>query len=87
MVTGKHETVYTFGWYLRKMIADTRAQGATPILLTLTERNTWQEGRIDCPSDTYRRWDLADGAEREGRVRRPLAHHRGSLPARRRRMP
>ena len=32
VITGKHETVYSFGWYLRKMIADTRAKGATPIL-------------------------------------------------------
>ena len=57
VVTGKHETVYSFGWYLRKMIADTRARGATPILMSLTERNAWQDGRIECPSDTYRLWD------------------------------
>jgi lysophospholipase L1-like esterase len=57
VVTGKHETVYTFGWYLRTMIADTRAKGATPILMTLTRTNTWREGRIECPSDTYRLWD------------------------------
>ena len=56
VVTGKHETVYSFGWYLRKMIADTRAKGARPILLTLTERNHWHEGRIGCPTDTYRSW-------------------------------
>jgi lysophospholipase L1-like esterase len=56
VVTGKHETVYSFGWYLRKMIDDTRAKGATPILLTLTARNHWSDGRIDCPSDTYRTW-------------------------------
>ena len=56
VITGKHETVYSFGWYLRKMIADTHAKGATPILLTLTERNHWHEGRIDCPTDTYRSW-------------------------------
>jgi lysophospholipase L1-like esterase len=57
VVTGKHETVYSFGWYLRKMIADTRARGATPILMTLTERNAWVDGRIECPSKTYRLWD------------------------------
>ncbi len=56
VITGRHETVYTFGHYLRKMIADTRAKGATPILLTLTERNHWHDGRIDCPSETYRSW-------------------------------
>jgi len=57
VVTGKHETVYSFGHYLRQMIADTRARGATPILMTLTRTNTWEAGHITCPSDTYRLWD------------------------------
>jgi lysophospholipase L1-like esterase len=57
VITGKHETVYSFGWYLRKMIADTRAKGATPLLMTLTRTNNWTDGRIHCPSDTYRLWD------------------------------
>jgi lysophospholipase L1-like esterase len=35
------EMVHTYGWYLRKYIADTRAKGATPILLTVTIRNIW----------------------------------------------
>jgi lysophospholipase L1-like esterase len=57
VITGKHETVYTFGYYLRRMIADTRAKGATPILVTLTERNVWTEGRVACASwETYRSW-------------------------------
>jgi lysophospholipase L1-like esterase len=56
VITGKHETVYTFGWYLRKMIADTRAKGATPILFTLTKTNNWKEGRIPCTADSYRLW-------------------------------
>ena len=38
------ETIHTYGWYLRKYIADTRAKGATPILLTLTVRNIWKDG-------------------------------------------
>ena len=57
MITGKHETVYTFGWYLRKMIADTRSRGATPILITLTRTNNWHDGHIAWPSETYRLWD------------------------------
>ena len=56
VITGKHETVYSFGWYLRKMIADTRAKGATPILLTLTKTNNWKDGRIPCAADSYRLW-------------------------------
>jgi rhamnogalacturonan acetylesterase len=38
------ETVHTYGWYLRKYIADTRAKKATPILLTVTIRNIWTPG-------------------------------------------
>ena len=55
VVTGKHETVYSFGWYLRKMIADTREKGATPILLSLTATNNWKDRRIGCPA-SYRTW-------------------------------
>lgn len=56
VLTGQHETVRTYGWYVRKMIADVRAKRATPILLTPTRTNTWEGGRITCPSDTYRLW-------------------------------
>ena len=38
---GRTDTVHTYGWYMRKYIADTRARGAVPILLTLTIRNIW----------------------------------------------
>jgi rhamnogalacturonan acetylesterase len=36
------ETIHTYGWYIRKYIADARAKGATPILLTPTIRNIWK---------------------------------------------
>jgi rhamnogalacturonan acetylesterase len=44
MMDGRVDTVHTYGWYMRKYIADTRAKGATPILLTLTIRNIWSDG-------------------------------------------
>jgi rhamnogalacturonan acetylesterase len=44
---GHTETVHTYGWYMRKYIADTRAKKATPILLSLTIRNIWKEGHIE----------------------------------------
>jgi rhamnogalacturonan acetylesterase len=34
LLTKKHEVVHTYGWYLRKYIADARAKGLTPILLS-----------------------------------------------------
>ena len=43
-LSGQIETVHTYGWYLRKYIAETRAKKATPILLTLTVRNIWTPG-------------------------------------------
>ena len=43
---GRYELVYSFGWYLKKMIDDTREKGATPILLSLTPRNLWIDGKI-----------------------------------------
>jgi lysophospholipase L1-like esterase len=44
---GHHEIVHTYGWYMRKYIADARAKHATPILLSLTIRNIWKEGEIE----------------------------------------
>lgn len=55
-VTGKHETVHSFGWYVRRMIKDVRAKGATPILLTPTKANSWKGGRIPCAFEKYRQW-------------------------------
>jgi lysophospholipase L1-like esterase len=43
-LAGQTETVHTYGWYLRRYIADTRAKHATPILLTVTVRNIWTPG-------------------------------------------
>jgi len=35
------ETVHTFGWYLRKMIADVKAKGAIPVISGMVHRNYW----------------------------------------------
>lgn len=55
-VTHKHETVHTYGWYLRKMIADTKAKGAIPIILGLTVRDIWQDGHIERGSGHFNQW-------------------------------
>jgi lysophospholipase L1-like esterase len=54
--THEHETVHTFGWYLRKYVADTRARGATPILCSLVPRKIWVDGHIVRNTSTYRGW-------------------------------
>ena len=53
---GQYEVVYSFGWYLRKMIDDTREKGATPILVSLTPRIIWKNGKIERRNDTYGKW-------------------------------
>ena len=58
----RNEVVYTFGWYLRKMIDDVREKGGTPILVSLTPRNEWTNGKIERRNDSFGRWyrDVAD---------------------------
>jgi len=56
VITKRHEVVHSFGWYLRKMIAETKAKGATPIVLSLTVRNLWKDGQIERGSGWYGTW-------------------------------
>lgn len=53
---GRFEVVYSFGWYLKKMIDDCREKGATPILVSLTPRNEWPNGKIERRNDSYGKW-------------------------------
>jgi lysophospholipase L1-like esterase len=53
--------VHTFGWYLRKMIADTKAKGATPIVLSLTIRNIWKDGKLE-PTSLHSQWSAETAA-------------------------
>ena len=53
---GSYEVVYSFGWYLKKFIQDVREKGATPILVSLTPRNEWLNGKIERRNDTYGKW-------------------------------
>ena len=53
---GSYEVVYSFGWYLKKFIQDVREKGATPILVSLTPRNEWPNGKIERRNDSYGKW-------------------------------
>ncbi len=55
-LTHQHEVVHTYGWYLRKFIADTRAKGATPVVCTLIPRKTWKDGKIVRSQNDYAGW-------------------------------
>ena len=55
-VTRQPETVHTYGWYVGKMIADTQARGATPIVLSPTVRTIWSNGKVERGIGRYREW-------------------------------
>ncbi|HEX9600595.1 MAG TPA: GDSL-type esterase/lipase family protein, partial [Mariniflexile sp.] len=50
------ETVHTYGWYLKKMIQETREKGAIPIILSLTPRNEWPNDKVERRAETYVKW-------------------------------
>lgn len=54
LLTKKHEVVHSYGWYLRKYVADARAKGAAPVICSPVPRKIWKEGRI--VRDQYARW-------------------------------
>ncbi|MEN3323214.1 rhamnogalacturonan acetylesterase [Mariniflexile soesokkakense] len=50
------ETVHTYGWYMKRMIQETKEQGAVPIILSLTPRNEWPKGHVERRTETYVKW-------------------------------
>jgi len=59
LLTKKHEVVHTFGWYMRKYIAETKARGATAIVLSPVPRNNWKDGAVARNAATYGGWAAA----------------------------
>lgn len=53
---GKKETVHTYGWYMRKYVADAKARGATPIICSLVPRNDWKDGKVLRADQSYGKW-------------------------------
>lgn len=62
--TGKRETVHTYGWYMRKYVSDTKAKGATPIVVSLVPRNIWKDGKVVRAANDYGKW-AREAAEQE----------------------
>lgn len=65
--TGKKEMVRTYGWYLRKYIADTKEKGATLIVLSPVPRNIWKEdgSSVARAANDYGKW-AAESAKAGG---------------------
>jgi len=52
----RHETVHTYGWYMRKYVADTIAKGATPIVCSPIPRKIWKDGKVVRNAQDYGGW-------------------------------
>lgn len=64
LLTKKHEVVHTYGWYLRKFVADARAKGATPILCSQVPRKDWDaQGKIVRLKNAHAGWAAAVAAQ------------------------
>jgi hypothetical protein len=61
-----NETVYSFGWYMRKYIRETKQAGAIPIVCSPIPRNDWKNGKVLRSTESYAKWTkevaLSEGA-------------------------
>lgn len=54
---GQPETVHSYGWYLRQIIQQARAKGATSIVCSLIPRKSWDDnGHIKRTLATFEGW-------------------------------
>jgi len=50
------EVVHSYGWYIRKFMKDTKAKGATPIVLSMIPRNEFRDGKVLRADKDYGLW-------------------------------
>lgn len=52
----QREVVHTYGWYLSKMIRETKAKGAIPVVCSPIPRNVWKDGKVVRAAEDYGLW-------------------------------
>jgi lysophospholipase L1-like esterase len=57
ILTGKPETVHSYGWYLRHFVTTAKEKGATAIICSPIPRKSWsKEGKINRSTDSWPLW-------------------------------
>lgn len=56
LLTKEDEVVHTYGWYIRKMIRETKQKGGIPIVISPIPRNKWDQGKVMRNDTTYGLW-------------------------------
>ncbi len=56
LLTKKIESVHSFGWYEKQIVAEARAKSATPMICSLIPHNNWKAGRAVRNKKDYAGW-------------------------------
>jgi rhamnogalacturonan acetylesterase len=56
LLTKREEVVHSFGWYERRIIAEARARGATPMVCSMIPHNRWRDGHVLRNDHDYAGW-------------------------------
>jgi lysophospholipase L1-like esterase len=56
LLTGKHEIVHSYGWYIRQYIQEAKEKGAIIIVISPIPRNDWNDGQVWRNNDSYGKW-------------------------------
>lgn len=64
-ITRQKETVYTYGWYLKKFVKEIHAKGAKAVICSPIPRNNWADGKIKRAAGDYGLW-ARQAAEESG---------------------
>ena len=56
ILTKKHETVHSYGWYIQKVIREAKSKGAIPIVCSPIPRNDWKDGKVPRNDNSYGLW-------------------------------
>lgn len=65
MLSGKHEIVHTYGWYIRKYVSDAKGKGAVAVIVcSPIPRNRWSDGKVQ-RNTSFTEWAKA-AAEQSG---------------------
>ncbi|WP_291104626.1 MULTISPECIES: rhamnogalacturonan acetylesterase [unclassified Flavobacterium] len=56
MLTGKHEIVHSYGWYIRKIVKEAKSKGAIPVICSPIPRNDWKNGKVPRNNESYGLW-------------------------------
>ncbi|MGE6355559.1 rhamnogalacturonan acetylesterase [Flavobacterium sp. NPDC079362] len=56
ILTKKHETVHSYGWYIQKVVREAKSKGAIPIVCSPIPRNDWKDGKVPRNNQSYGLW-------------------------------